>query len=254
MSLTETEHWFLTRDPRPAATARLYCLPYAGGGASAFAAWGAALGAAVEVCAVALPGRERRIAEPAGIDPAAIAEAVAGHTARDGLPFAFYGHSLGARLAFEVARELRRAGEPQPVRLFVGAARPPDAPRGDSWFDGLSEAGDAELVERLRAGGGVPAGVLADPELLDLLLPVFRADFGWLDGYVYRPEPPLDLPVTAFAGTADPAVGPALMAGWSGHGTGQFTLRSVAGGHFFVHDRLSEISSLIRVDLAGDLA
>ena len=85
-------------------------------------------------------------------------------------------------------------------------------------------------------------------------MPVFRADFGWLDGYVFRPEPPLELAVTAFAGTGDTAVGPAVMAGWRNHGTGPFTQHCVAGGHFFVHDRLSEISGLIRADLAGDVA
>jgi surfactin synthase thioesterase subunit len=238
--------WFLTRVPRPQAPVRLYCLPHAGGGAAAYAAWPAALGADIEVSALILPGRERRMAEPPGIDPAAVAAALADHADR---PFAVFGHSLGARLGFEVVRELRRAGRALPARLVVSGCPPPDEPRGTGRYEGASLLDDEAMLDVLAAGGGIPAEVLAAPELLELLAPVFRSDFGWLDSYVYQDEPPLPVPVTALAGDRDDAATPAVVDGWRRHTSAGFELRVLPGGHFFPHEQLSEVAGLIRAGL-----
>ena len=240
-----SEEWFLTRIRRPLAPVRLYCLPHAGGGAAAYAAWPTAFGPDVEVSAVMLPGRERRMAEPPGIEAAAVAAAIAEDAGRDGRPFAVFGHSLGARLGFEVVRELRRGDQPLPARLLVSGCPPPDEPRGTGRYDGLSLLDDAEMLDRIADGGGIPEEVLAVPELLELLAPVFRADFEWLDAYVYREEPPLPVPMTAFAGDRDTAATPDQAAGWRRHTTAGFELRVVSGGHFFPHDRLGEVAGLI---------
>jgi surfactin synthase thioesterase subunit len=249
-----TGRWFLTQVPRPRAAIRLYCLPHAGGAAATYAAWPPALGIDVEVNAVTLPGRERRMGEPAVIDPVAIAEAISGHADR---PFAVYGHSMGARLGFEVVRELRRGGGGLPCQLFVGACQAPDLPRGNGRYDGLSTLGDAELIQELALGGGIPDEVLAVPELVELLTPVFRADFGWLDAYEYAGEPPLPVPITAFAGEDDQAAPRDLVAGWSRQTSAGFELHVLSGGHFFHHDQLPALSALIRAGLRapqGNLA
>ncbi len=193
MSTPVTERWFASGGWYHARTV-LFCLPHAGGGAAAFRGWARALAPDVETLVVQLPGRERRIAEPAVIDPHAVAAAVRLAIEARGTPaYAFYGHSFGAWLAFEVIRELRRLGAPPPIRLYVGATRPPDAGLAAA-LRGLSTAPDTELAARLARLGGMPAGVFAEDELRDLVLPALRADFTWLDNYAYQPEQPLAVP------------------------------------------------------------
>ena len=226
-------------------SADLFCLPYAGGGASVFRRWPASFIPDVRVLPVQLPGREIRIAEPPEFDAAEVAAAIADRVDR---PFALFGHSLGGRLAFEVVREFRRNGSPLPTAIYVSGCRPPDV-RADGPFDKLSQLDDAELLDRVVAGGGVPAELRAESELLDLLLPMLRADFAWLDDYVYQSESPLPVRITGFAGQADQAATPDAMAGWARHTTAGFALHPLAGGHFFLHDRIPEIASVIRSDL-----
>jgi surfactin synthase thioesterase subunit len=241
------DEWFVTRTQRPSAPVQLLCLPYAGAGAGAYAAWPAALGIDVELSALMLPGRERRYDEPAVIVPRLIAKAVAERIDR---PYALFGHSMGARLAFEVVRELTAAGEPLPCHLFVSGSPPPDEPRSICGpYDGLSTVDDDELLARLAAGGGIPPEVLAEPELVALMLPTFRGDFTWLDSYVYRPIPSMAVPITALAATEDRAAPPDRAAGWRRLTTGAFTLHTVSGGHFFVIDRLEEVAALVRTAL-----
>jgi surfactin synthase thioesterase subunit len=238
------DEWFVTRTPRPSAPVQLWCFPYAGAGAGAYAAWPAVLGIDVEVSALMLPGRERRYREPAVIVPQLIAKVVADRVDR---PYALFGHSMGARLAFEVIRELIAAGGPLPCHLFVSGSPSPDEPRRtDGPYDDLSTVDDDEMVARLVAGGGIPPEILAEPELVALMLPTFRGDFTWLDAYVYRPAPPMPVPVTAFAAADDPAAPPDRVAGWKRLATGSFVQHTVPGGHFFVIDRLDEVAALIR--------
>lgn len=227
---------------------RLYCLPYAGGSAALFSSWGAALGEQIEVSALMLPGRAGRTAEEHRVDPAEIARAVAGSADR---PFALYGHSMGGELGFEVVRELRAIGAVQPVRLLVGGSRPPDAPRSEDRYHGVSKLDDAALLAKLSQMGGLPEEVLAEPELIELLLPVFRTDFGWLDGYTYRPQPPLDVPIAAFCGIEDESASAQIMDGWRAHTTADFTLHALDGGHFFLEDRFDELITLIRAQLTA---
>ncbi|MDP9845614.1 thioesterase II family protein [Streptosporangium lutulentum] len=245
---TLTARWFRCSQPLPRAAFRLFCLPYAGAGAGVFHPWPSALAPGVEVVGIQLPGRENRIVEPAEIDLSELATAVADAAAADNRPYALYGHSLGARLAFEVVRLLRRADAPLPVRMYVGAARAPHL-SGSAMFDGLSLLSDDELVARVVAGGGVPEAVADEPELLELLLPALRADFTWLDDYVYQPEPPLPVAITAFAGTLDRAVSVEQVAAWEQHTTAGFVLHRIDGDHFFLQDRLTDLTALLTADL-----
>ncbi|MCX4390298.1 alpha/beta fold hydrolase [Micromonospora peucetia] len=237
--------WFLSAGDRHLAPVQLFCLPYAGGGASVFRRWQDGLGPDVEVLPVQLPGRENRISENPVFQVADVAYAIADRIRG---PYAIYGHSMGGRLGFEVVRELRRAGRPLPLRLYVGGARAPHIV-GASHFDGLSRVDDDELLRRLEAGGGLPATLLEYPELVELLLPLLRADFGRVDDYRYTPEEPLPMPIVAFSGRSDTTVSQESSAGWREHSAAGFTLREIDGGHFFLNERLPDLLVAIRADL-----
>lgn len=242
-------NWFVVPRPRPDAAARLFCLPYAGAGASAFHRWPAELGPEVEVRAVQLPGRENRIAEDPRFDVAELADAVLACADR---PYALYGHSLGGRHAFDLVRHLHRTGATLPVRLYVGGCRAPHI-TGSNHFDGLSTVDDDELLRRVTAGGGLSQEVLAEPELMELLLPVLRADFTMLDEYVFADGEPLPVPVVAYAGRRDTAVSLADIHAWARHAGAGLTVHEVDGDHFFLHDEASRVTELVAKDLLSAL-
>lgn len=241
-----TDRWFVRLARRERASTQLFCLPYAGAGASIYRDWPAAFGADVEVNAVQLPGRESRFGDRSPLDPAELAAAIA---ARADRPFALFGHSFGGRLAFEVARALRRRGGPMPRRLYPSGCRPPHVKVMDGPLDGLSTAPEELLIDRLAAGGAMPAAVLAERELLDLVLPVVRADLAWLDEYRYVDEPPLDLPIAVFCGRHDEVVSPEVMRGWNRHTSVSFIQHVLPGGHFFLNERLADLARLVEYDL-----
>jgi len=201
----------------------------------------------VKVLPLHLPGREDRITEPLSLSPADLAEAIA---ARADRPFAIYGHSLGARLGFEVIRALMRLGGPLPMRFFAAAARPPDVTDTMARCVLLPDDGFlATLIERL----GAPAQLRDIPELRYLLLPVLRADFWWINQYRYHADVPLPVPVVALAGAADPEAGPTEMAGWLRHTSAGFRLHTLGGGHFFLRDAAPQLCSLLSADLRAAL-
>lgn len=238
--------WFVRTTPRPEASRQLFCLPYAGAGPSAFRTWGAVFGAGVEIVAVHLPGRESRFTEVTRADQREIAAAIADFADR---PYALFGHSFGGRLGFEVVRELRALGAALPLRLFPSASRPPHVKITNGLLDGLSTASDDELVAALADGGGMPDAVLAEPELLELVLPAVRLDLGWLDDYSHREQPPLPVPITAFAGEDDRLLPPSLISEWARHTSAGFTMHTQPGGHFFVNEQLPAVAALVRAEL-----
>ncbi|MGW0435652.1 thioesterase domain-containing protein [Micromonospora sp. NPDC003197] len=240
-------NWFASTNPRPAARTQLFCLPYAGAGASAFRGWQDEFGPDVEVLPVQLPGREHRIMEDPRFTIAEVATVIAQRADR---PYAIYGHSMGGRVGFEVVRELRRTGRTLPRTLYVGGARAPHV-ESVSLFDGLSKVDDEELLRRLAASGSLPAEFLDSPELVELLLPLLRADFGRVDDYTYLPEAPLPVPIVAFSGRTDRAVTLAESQAWAGHTGAGFTLYELDAGHFFLHDVRTELINLLRADLVG---
>lgn len=232
------DRWFVTA-PNPNAGVLLFCLPYAGGGASAYRDLARAVPPAIGVLPLQLPGREGRIAEPPGFDAAAVADAI---EARADRPYAIYGHSMGGRLGFEAIRELRRRGAALPYALLVGASKPPDSVEP---LASLARADDTALIDRVMKLGGVPPEVFEEPELRELVLPVFRADFAWIDCYRYVEEDPLPVPVVAIAGADDPDTPPELMAGWARHTSAGYTRVVLPGGHFFLHDKLADLVAVI---------
>lgn len=224
--------WVRIPAPRPAASARLFCLPFAGGGASVYRQWCNQLKESIEVCLIQPPGREDRHTEPAYTHSNQMAEAIIAQI-RPLLdkPFAFYGHSLGALLAFEVARRLRAAELPAPSVLFLAAHRAPHLPLMRRIFYNLP---DHELVAEIQRLNGTPAAILEDREMLRYWLPIMRADLQICDTYEFVAASPLSCAVVAYAGADDKAVPPERMQGWQDHTTGAFALHVFPGDHFFV--------------------
>lgn len=217
----------------------LYCLPHAGGSASAFRPWLDKLpGMAVQP--VQPPGREARFRQPAHqrMEPLVtdLAEVViANQAAGPARPYAVYGHSLGALVAFELLRELRRRGQPAPVHLFVSGCVAPHCPFDDG--PPVRDMARPELVATLRRLGGTPEWLLSDPSVLDMITPAIRADFSVKETNTYRPEGPFDVPITGLTSTDDPRASQELMARWGEQTTGEFELHTLVGGHFAVFEQ-----------------
>jgi medium-chain acyl-[acyl-carrier-protein] hydrolase len=240
--------WLAYREVNPRARLRLFCLPYAGGGASVFRGWAAALPADVEVCPVQLPGRESRLREPPFERARPLVEALAGALEPHlGMPFALFGHSMGAMLCFELARELRRRQWPPPLHLFVSGRRAPQLPAREAPIHDLPEP---EFLARLRELNGTPEEVLGHAELMRLLIPVLRADFAVNETYVFTPGEPLDLGISAFGGLGDPEVSRDELEAWREQARGAFRLRLLPGDHFFLHGARDLITESVARDLA----
>ena len=240
--------WLVRFRANPAATLRLICFHHAGGGASAYRPWLNELPAGIELCAVQLPGREARLREApftrlSDLVPVAT-EAI--QPVLD-LPFVLFGHSLGAMVAFEVARALAQRGGPQPARLVLSGRRAPTRPeRGPR----VSHLPTPEFLDEVqRRWDGIPAAVLEEPELLELLLPTLRADLSIVESYVHVPGPPLECPLSCFGGADDPSVDAADLAAWRDHTGSAFSLRMFPGSHFFVQTARAEVLAALWQDV-----
>ena len=243
-----TNPWILCPRPNPQAHLRLFCFPYAGGGASIYRVWPAQLPAEIEVCAIQLPGRENRLRESCFTRIAPLVEALSPALAPYlDRPFAFFGHSLGALIGFELARQIRRQFQLAPVRLFA-SARP--APHVVDTAPPAYRLSDAALITQLRNLNGTPSAILQHPELMDLLLPILRADFAVNETYVYSPDEPLDTPISALCGLQDPKATEHDVRQWGVHTRRDFRLRTVVGDHFFVTSAQAFVLEAITEDLA----
>jgi medium-chain acyl-[acyl-carrier-protein] hydrolase len=244
--------WILRR-PCSAPAVRLFCFCYAGGSAAVYLPWQTVLGADAEVCAVQLPGRGSRFVEPFVPDIGYAADAIARAAAPLlDLPCLFFGHSLGALLAYEVAQRLRTLRLPLPRHLILSGAHGPRLRKPES----LHLLDDAALRARLERFAGTPSEVLEDADLLALTLPILRADFRLAAEYAYVPRVPLPVYVTVFAGREDEFDDVAQYEDWFKETTLRAELVWFEGGHFFLNSASSQvlerIDSIIR--RARDLA
>ena len=224
--------WLASYRQNPAAQLRLFCFPYAGGGAAVYSQWFKSLPPQVEVCPVQPPGRGSRLNKTpfTRIEPLVESLAREMHSYLD-KPFAFFGHSMGAAIGFEIARLLRREGAPLPAHLFVSGRTAPQLKKPERPTYNLPEP---ELIEELRRLKGTPAEVLAHPELMKVVLPLLRADFELIQTYKSTDEPPLDIPVSAFGGLEDVEINRESLEGWRAQTTRSFTLRMLPGDHFYL--------------------
>ncbi|MCD0449427.1 alpha/beta fold hydrolase [Actinocorallia sp. API 0066] len=227
-------------DPR----SRLYCFPYAAGSASYYFPLSRLIDPAVEINAVQYPGRHDRHREPPMTSIHEIADGVlrALSDSTDDLPFSFFGHSMGSVVAYEVARRLERSGRKAPTRLFVSARRAPSCTRPGN----VDPGDDASIIAELRKLGSTTSTFLDDPELLDDLLRVARADYTAIESYRWQDDgTPLAIPITAMAGANDPNATVSEVAAWQSHTSGDFTLKVFPGDHFYLEQNLTEITSTL---------
>lgn len=242
--------WLPSRKTSLNASVRLFCFPYAGGNESAYRHWQQKLRESIEVLPVQLPGRGSRIKEPpySELRPLvhAASEALAAEMEK---PFAFFGHSMGALVAFELARDLLKQHGIQPVHLFISAKC---APRQRPEDPATGQLSDAELIEILARYEGTPRELSNDAELMRLVLPVIRADMALCNSYIYEPGPSLECPITVFGGLEDHVSSRACMESWQEHTKGPFTLRMLPGGHFFINTWAVPVFEVIRQELKAD--
>lgn len=236
--------WIVLHKPNPSAEIRLFCFHYAGGNATLFHKWAESMPPMVELCAIQLPGRGARIGEPLLTDVGAVVDQLAAAMSPYlDKPFMFFGHSMGALLSYELTHRLREMYSLEPEHLFVSGRRAPQFPAHTAYHNLV----DAEFMERLSTLNGTPKAILENSELMQLMLPMLRADFQICETHRYQQRAPLACSLSALGGLGDPDVEYAHLSAWRTETTGQFNLHMFHGDHFFIQSAtLSVLQVLVR--------
>jgi medium-chain acyl-[acyl-carrier-protein] hydrolase len=248
----ETENpWIFCPRPLLSPQFRLICVPFAGRGASVYREWPQLMLPNVEMCALQLPGRENRPKDrPFTRLSEAVQEAAEVLQPYLDVPYALFGHSMGALICFELARTMRRQHRPEPVHFFASGRRAPQLIDPRPHMHPLPN--EQFITEMLRRFNGIPSGVLREPELMELLLPMLRADVEMVETYEYAPEAALDCPITVFGGQDDtPARFDELVA-WRPHTNHRFQTEIFPGGHFFIQSAQKQIVESVFRQLSLD--
>jgi surfactin synthase thioesterase subunit len=245
-----SDAWIIRYKPNPQAFLRLFCFPYAGGGASLFRPWSEELFPEVEVCSIQPPGREHRLTEApyTHVDPLvqALAEAIYPYLDK---PFAFFGHSMGAMISFELAHQLRSMYDKHPLHLYLAAHRAPHLPNPHV-TDPILPHLPTEMFKSVLRLEGTPEQILQNDELMQVLLPTLRADFELCDTYEYRARPPLECSLLIFGGLQDTSISAASFEAWREHTSMTCSLHMLPGSHFFLHTAQDLLLTAIAQDLA----
>ena len=234
--------WCRRYRPSRTATARLVCLPHAGGSAPFFLPVAAALSPAVDVVAIQYPGRQERRSEQPLTDVRVLAGLIHEILMRQPpLPVTVFGHSLGATIGFEVVRRLEASGRP-PVRLFASGRRAPSSHRDES----VHLRDDDGILAEVRGLNGTASSILGDEELMRAALPALRADYQAAETYRCDPDATIGCPVTVLTGDADPKTTMTEANAWARHTTGSCVTRTFPGGHFFLTAHAAEITGMLQ--------
>ncbi|MBF2004926.1 MAG: thioesterase [Chlorogloeopsis fritschii C42_A2020_084] len=229
--------------PNPQASVRLFCFPYAGGSSLIFRQWRDYLPATIELCPVEIPGRGTQMKSPpfTRLEPLVrvIASAIQPYLDK---PFAFFGHSMGGLVSFELTRLLRKQYGISPNYLFISGRCAPQVPNSEPPIHNLPEQ---EFLEELRRFNGTPTSVLENSELMQLFLPILRADFAVLETYVYAEQPPLNYPITVCGGLQDQEVSYDQLLAWQEQTCNSFSVHMLPGDHFFVHSSQQQLLEII---------
>jgi medium-chain acyl-[acyl-carrier-protein] hydrolase len=245
--LTDDRRWLKRFGRQEPGEVQLLCFHHAGGNAAMFRDWPKFLPQSIEPIAIQLPGRADRFREPLYESMAPlIDDLIEIIKPRLDQPFACYGASMGARVAWALAHALRDRSMSEPCRLYVASSAAPSLDRsGRGW-----EGPDEELESYMRSLGGTPPEVFDDPELLQALLPILGADLTVLSSHLASPAAPLQIGIHAFAGTDDVEASPERMSRWREETTADFAVHPIQGGHFFTAEGLVQVTQAIADDLA----
>lgn len=224
--------------------ARLFCFAHAGGHSASFRQWPARLPDWVDVVCIQLPGRANRLRErPIASMDEMVTRLVSIMTPAFDLPFAFFGHSMGAIVAWAVARSLAETGNKLPQHLFLSGRRGPRVPNREPELSGLS---DPEFVATMISRyGGIPDELLRHKDVMELLLPAMRADIAALEGFQPPPPARLPVPITALGGADDRMITRDDLMAWDAETSREFRLRLFPGGHFYLDKQRSELLAAI---------
>jgi surfactin synthase thioesterase subunit len=245
---TKSDVWLRRFHPATDGAPQLICFPHAGGAASFFFPISAALTPGLDVSCVQYPGRQDRRAEPGISSITALADQLFQVLPAPTGPFALFGHSMGATIAFELARRLERAGTP-PTVLFLSGRRGPSVTRAET----VHQRDDHGLIEELKLLSGTDATLLDDPDIVEMILPSLRADYRAIETYRKLPGPPLSCPIVMLTGSADPRVTRADAEAWAAETDGPFTLEAHPGGHFYLTQAWAQVNDQISRHLQATL-
>jgi len=244
--------WFAFHRPNPLANLRLFCFPFAGGSALTYRAWTGSLPTNIEVCPIELPGRGSRMRETLykNIKPLVtdLAEAL---TLYQDKPFVFFGHSMGALIGFEIARLFGNQNRPGPVHLFVSGHT---APQFGCAHDPIYNLPEQLFIEELRKLEGTPEAVLNNSELMQLIIPMLRADFELNETYSYEPGSPLKCPISVYGGMHDKDVSQDKLEAWKEMTSADFTIQMFTGGHFFLQTEQPVVLQVLSHELKKIIA
>lgn len=246
--MTSDPTWMRRFHPDGPDLPTLICLPHAGGSASAYFSLSRSLRGAAAVLTAQYPGRQDRHGEPAAVAMDDLVDGLfeAVRPVADG-PYALFGHSMGALVAYELALRLERDGAPAPRWLFASGRRAPSRLRSG---EDLHRRSDEELTQHVIRLGGVQPEALRDPAVRAMVLPVLRADFTLVEDYRAEPGRRVACPITVLVGDRDPVVNRDEAMAWSEHTRAGFELTSFVGGHFYLADHIPELARTV-VDRLG---
>lgn len=247
--MSETKLWVTCPKPNPNAKLRLFCFSYAGGSAWVFRPWLNHLPSFIELCPLELPGRGKRWTEKPFTNLDSLVQtlgtAILPYLNR---PFAFFGHSMGAMISFELTRLLSQKYEIEPVHLFVSGCRAPQLRDPNPPIYNLPEP---EFIAEIRRLNGTPDAVLENAELMELVLPALRADFEMLETYKYTEASSLNCPIAVFGGLQDTEVTTEDLQAWQVQTNRAFSLQMFEGDHFFIESMRSFLLTSMIIKLSN---